>query len=72
MDARLTGKVPLKTGNRAAALAVGFIHPPSVRGRKQYIIVLTQAASVLCFDHRLRLVWETLLMEEHTPELYYR
>ena len=59
--------VRVAKGRRPVALATGFIDRvrPGVK-RKQVVVVLTESFTVLCFDHRLRLLWETTLnhMEE--------
>lgn len=66
-QASLMGSVRVAKGRRPVALATGFIDRvrPGVR-RKRVVVVLTESFTVLCFDHRLRLLWETTLnhMEE--------
>mmetsp|Transcript_14161 Transcript_14161/g.36136 ORF Transcript_14161/g.36136 Transcript_14161/m.36136 type:complete len:804 (-) Transcript_14161:73-2484(-) len=50
--------VRLSTGRAPVALASGYLRTDSTR---QHIVVLTEDWTVLCFDHRLRLVWESSL-----------
>ena len=61
----------MASGRRAVALAVGHLEAASALNsssslvvappRKSVIVVLTAGWSLLCFDHNLRLLWETAL-----------
>ena len=79
--ATLLGAVRVAKGRHPVALATGYIDPypddsPTTkttkrgakgpRQRKQVIVVLTESFVLMCFDHKLRLLWETTLnhMEE--------
>lgn len=60
--ATLLGAVRVAKGRRPVALATGYLDPyvPG-KARRQVIVVLTESFTLLCFDHRLRLLWESTL-----------
>ncbi|CAI5471128.1 unnamed protein product [Closterium sp. Yama58-4] len=75
------GQVELNpAGHQAVAFAVGYLDPPSVKPpkklgsgkavsvprRKAVVAVVTAGWAVLCFDHNLKLLWETSV-QHHFP-----
>lgn len=48
------------------AMAAGYIDPPPaelvVALRKQVLVAVTSNWQVMCFDHNLRLLWETTIL----------
>ena len=71
----LSSIVRLSTGRQPAALASGYIDPvPSdpVTLRRQVVVVVTQDWTVLCFDERLKLMWEANLQDFVPEDFYHR
>ncbi|CAI6009301.1 unnamed protein product [Closterium sp. NIES-65] len=75
------GQVELNpAGHQAVAFAVGYLDPPSLKPpkkagsgkavsvprRKAVVAVVTAGWAVLCFDHNLKLLWETSV-QHHFP-----
>eukprot|EP00803_Ostreobium_quekettii_P002515 evm.model.scf_113.4 EVM.evm.TU.scf_113.4 scf_113:72029-79810(+) len=64
----LPDRVHIVSGRRAVALSAGFIDPglsEFVRTpRKGVIVVVTADSHVICFDHNLKVLWETQLVED--------
>lgn len=51
------------------AMAAGYIDPPPaelvIALRKQVLVAVTSNWQVMCFDHNLRLLWETTILVCH-------
>lgn len=56
----------LLAGMHIVAIAAGYIDPlPSelvIALRKQVLVAVTSNWQVMCFDHNLRLLWETTIL----------
>ena len=54
-------------GIKPVAMATGFLrsYQSMVQVRRQVVAVLMSDWSVLCLDHRLRLLWKTTPLREH-------
>eukprot|EP00299_Pterocystis_sp_00344_P015965 c7989_g1_i4.p1 GENE.c7989_g1_i4~~c7989_g1_i4.p1 ORF type:complete len:638 (+),score=178.76 c7989_g1_i4:38-1951(+) len=63
-EASLLTSVHISTGRQAVALASGYLSPFNTSPSKQVIVVVLEEWTVLCFDHRLKLLWETSLQDE--------
>jgi hypothetical protein len=58
-DADLLGSVAIVSGRQAVALATGYLQPYSTtKARQQVIVVVTEGWHVLCYDSKLKLLWE--------------
>lgn len=71
----LSSIVRLSAGRQPAALAAGYIDPPPkdpVTLRRQVIVVVTQDWTVLCFDEKLKLMWESNLQDFVPDDFYHR
>ena len=71
----LSSIVRLSEGRQPAALASGYIDPPPkdpVTLRRQVIVVVTQDWTVLCFDEKLKLMWESNLQDFVPDDFYHR
>lgn len=69
----LSSIIRLTTGRQPAALAVGYIDQPPkdpITLRKKVVVVVTQDWTVLCFDEKLRLMWETSL-QDFVPDGFF-
>lgn len=61
----LPANVRVTAGRQAVALAAGHLDGPysedgtKRKRRKAVVVVLTAGWSILCFDHNLKLMWET-------------
>jgi len=64
----MPSNVRMSAGRRAVAIATGYLDPMStelVRAlRKQVVVVVTAGWHIMCFDHNLRLMWETSIRED--------
>lgn len=64
----LPNRVRMTAGRRAVAMATGYLDPMStelVRAlRKQVVVVVTAGWNIMCFDHNLKLMWETSIRED--------
>mmetsp|Transcript_49500 Transcript_49500/g.116685 ORF Transcript_49500/g.116685 Transcript_49500/m.116685 type:complete len:769 (-) Transcript_49500:226-2532(-) len=49
----------VRSGRQPVAMATGHIKPASSRGRHKVVVVLTHDWTVMCFDHHLKLLWES-------------
>lgn len=53
-------------GMHIVAMAAGYIDPPPselvIAPRKQVLVAVTSNWQVMCFDHNLRLLWETTIL----------
>ena len=56
----------LLAGTHIVAMAAGYIDPPPaelvIALRKQVLVAVTSNWQVMCFDHNLRLLWETTIL----------
>lgn len=71
----LSSIVRLSAGRQPAALASGYIDPPPkdpITLRRQVIVVVTQDWTVLCFDEKLKLMWESNLQDFVPDDFYHR
>ena len=71
----LSSIVRLSTGRQPAALASGYIDPPPkdpITLRRQVVVVVTQDWTVLCFDEKLKLMWESNLQVRPSTRLRRR
>ena len=71
----LSSIVRLSAGRQPAALASGYIDPPPkdpVTLRRQVVVVVTQDWTVLCFDEKLKLMWESNLQDFVPDDFYHR
>mmetsp|Transcript_9037 Transcript_9037/g.25956 ORF Transcript_9037/g.25956 Transcript_9037/m.25956 type:complete len:704 (-) Transcript_9037:142-2253(-) len=63
----LSSKVRMTAGRKAVTMATGYLDPEQpelVRAlRKQVVVVVTAGWNILCFDHNLRLMWETSIRD---------
>eukprot|EP00823_Brevimastigomonas_motovehiculus_P006167 TRINITY_DN4981_c0_g1_i1.p1 TRINITY_DN4981_c0_g1~~TRINITY_DN4981_c0_g1_i1.p1 ORF type:complete len:882 (-),score=169.57 TRINITY_DN4981_c0_g1_i1:218-2863(-) len=58
-EVSLLATTMVKTGRQPIALATGYIEPYNpLKSRAQVIVVVTDGWSILCFDDKLRLLWE--------------
>jgi len=55
-----------------AAVGVGYfdLYKPNQPTRKQYIVILNQGWSILCYNHKLELLWERSI-DFQIPKDYY-
>eukprot|EP01097_Dermamoeba_algensis_P006261 TRINITY_DN3920_c0_g1_i1.p1 TRINITY_DN3920_c0_g1~~TRINITY_DN3920_c0_g1_i1.p1 ORF type:complete len:686 (-),score=161.99 TRINITY_DN3920_c0_g1_i1:182-2239(-) len=76
-EASLLGKIGVKKGRKPIGLGAGYLfpqngeaaaHTPSATSsRKQVVVVVTESLVVLCFDHKLKLIWETNIVAVAHP-----
>ena len=56
----------LLAGMHIVAMAAGYIDPPPaelvIALRKQVLVAVTSNWQVMCFDHNLRLLWQTTIL----------
>lgn len=64
---------PIRKGRTPVAMASGYLVPygAGVR-RQQVIVVVLDGWNVLCFNHELRLEWESTVHEDVSPDMYLR
>lgn len=66
----LLRKVGVRSGRRPVALASGYLKSSTTQEEKQVIVVVTDGWIVMCYDHKLELLWESIPVDE-VPEGYY-
>uniref|UniRef100_A0A7S0I2L2 FG-GAP repeat-containing protein n=1 Tax=Hanusia phi TaxID=3032 RepID=A0A7S0I2L2_9CRYP len=49
----------VRSGRQPVAMAVGYLDPATEKHRKKYVVILTHDWTVMCFDHHLKLIWES-------------
>jgi len=68
LEASLLPSIKVRVGREAVALSTGYLDPYTEKEmRKQVVVVVTREWTVLCFDHNLKLLWESNV-QEHFPE----
>lgn len=58
-------------GRRPVALGSGYIDVESGVKRHKVIVVLTEGWVVMCFDHKLNLMWESHPVDNPDPSLFH-
>ncbi|PRP81618.1 FG-GAP repeat-containing protein [Planoprotostelium fungivorum] len=67
-EASLASKLRIKSGRFPVAMATGYVTPSDPQ---QHIIVMTDSWSVLCYDHNLKLIWETSAKDSIPNDSYF-
>eukprot|EP00003_Mantamonas_plastica_P030418 TRINITY_DN7553_c0_g2_i12.p1 TRINITY_DN7553_c0_g2~~TRINITY_DN7553_c0_g2_i12.p1 ORF type:complete len:236 (+),score=46.93 TRINITY_DN7553_c0_g2_i12:598-1305(+) len=68
----LIPSVRVAMGKQAVALTTGYIEPYNTdEVRTQVIVVVTDGWKVLCFDHKLNLLWENSISEHFSSRAFY-
>jgi hypothetical protein len=70
-EGSLLNKIGVKGGRRPIRMSSGYLIPFNESNvRQQVIIVVTDSYAVLCFDHNLKLLWESSILQYVPPSLY--
>jgi hypothetical protein len=71
-ETTLLSKARVRSGRQPVAMATGYLLPASVKRRHKVIVVLTHDWTVMCFDHHLKLLWESNPMKVKLAHAYHR
>lgn len=71
-ETTLLSQAKVRSGRQAVAMATGHIHPASVIGRRKVVAVLLQDWTVMCFDHHLKLLWESNPVKAKISSAHHR
>ena len=71
-ETTLLSKARVRSGRQPVAMATGHLLPATVKRRHKVIVVLTHDWTVMCFDHHLKLLWESNPMKVKLAHAYHR
>jgi hypothetical protein len=71
-ETTLLSQAKVRSGRQAVAIATGHILPASVKGRRKVVVVLLQDWTVMCFDHHLKLLWESNPVKAKVSQAHHR
>jgi hypothetical protein len=71
-ETTLLSQAKVRSGRQAVAMATGHVLPASSAGRKKVVVVLLQDWTVMCFDHHLKLLWESNPVKAKVSSAHHR
>uniref|UniRef100_A0A6U4M9Z2 FG-GAP repeat-containing protein n=2 Tax=Hemiselmis andersenii TaxID=464988 RepID=A0A6U4M9Z2_HEMAN len=71
-ETTLLSQAKVRSGRQVVAMNVGHTQPASVVGRRKVVVVLLQDWTVMCFDHHLKLLWESNPVKAKVSAAHHR